>query len=67
MGIVVTGWGSALPEKVVTNVDFESRMETSDQWIRDRTGIVERRWGGTTVGLSVEAAERAMAVAGATP
>jgi 3-oxoacyl-[acyl-carrier-protein] synthase-3 len=67
MGVSITGWGSALPEKVVTNVDFESRMETTDEWIRERTGIVERRWGGTTVGLSVESAQRAMAAAGATP
>lgn len=67
MGVSITGWGTALPEKVVTNFDFESRMETSDEWIRERTGIVERRWGGTTTGLSVESAQKAMDVAGADP
>jgi 3-oxoacyl-[acyl-carrier-protein] synthase III len=67
MGVSITGWGTALPEKVVTNADFESRMDTTDAWIVERTGIRERRWGGTTVGLSVESAQRAMAVAGATP
>jgi len=67
MGVSVTGWGTALPEKVVTNADFESRMDTTDEWITERTGIRERRWGGTTVGLSVESAQKAMDVAGATP
>jgi 3-oxoacyl-[acyl-carrier-protein] synthase III len=67
MGVSITGWGTALPEKIVTNADFESRMDTTDAWITERTGIRERRWGGTTVGLSVESAERALEVAGATP
>jgi len=65
MGIRITGWGSALPEKVVTNADFASRMETTDEWIVERTGIRERRWGGTTTGLAVEAAERALDRSGA--
>lgn len=66
-GSAVTGWGSALPEGVVTNADLERRLETSDAWIVERTGIRERRVGGTTVGLAAEAAERALKVAGVAP
>ena len=39
----VLGTGSALPEKVITNADLEKLVETSDQWITERTGIRERR------------------------
>ncbi len=60
----ITGWGSAMPDKVVTNADLEETLDTSDEWIRERTGIRERRVGGTTTGLAIEAAERAMARAG---
>jgi 3-oxoacyl-[acyl-carrier-protein] synthase-3 len=67
MGIVLKGWGSALPEKVVTNADFESRLDTNDAWIVERTGIRERRIGGTTGGLSVQSAEQAMDRAGIDP
>jgi len=59
----ITGWGTALGTKVVTNHDLASRMDTSDEWIRERTGIVERRIGGTTAGLAVEAAQSALKVA----
>jgi 3-oxoacyl-[acyl-carrier-protein] synthase-3 len=62
----ITGWGTALPDKVVTNADLEGSLDTSDAWIVERTGIRERRVGGTTTGLGIEAAERAMAMAGAT-
>lgn len=60
----ITGWGVALPEKVVTNVDLEASLDTSDAWIRERTGIRERRVGGTTAGLGIEAARAAMERAG---
>jgi 3-oxoacyl-[acyl-carrier-protein] synthase III len=64
----ITGWGAALPEKVVTNDDLRaSGLETSDEWIRERTGIHERRWGGTTCGLSVEAGRAAIEKAGIDP
>ena len=64
-GAVITGWGTALPPKVLTNQDLaDMGLDTSDQWIVERTGIRERRVGGTTTGLAVEAAERAMAKAG---
>jgi 3-oxoacyl-[acyl-carrier-protein] synthase-3 len=62
----ITGWGVAMPDKVVTNVDLEESLDTSDEWIVERTGIRERRVGGTTTGLAIEAAERAMARAGLT-
>jgi 3-oxoacyl-[acyl-carrier-protein] synthase-3 len=60
----ITGWGTALPDKVVTNADLEDSLDTSDAWIVERTGIRERRVGGTTSGLGIEAAQVAMAHAG---
>lgn len=64
MSIAITGWGTALPDKVVTNADLEARLDTSDTWIVERTGIRERRVGGTTSALAVEACERALLRAG---
>lgn len=66
-GIRITGWGTALPEKVVTNADLEGWLDTSDEWIRERTGIRERRVGGTTADLAVEAGRQALASAGVEP
>lgn len=62
----VTGWGTAVPEKVVTNVDLEATLDTSDDWIRERTGIRERRIGGSTTGLGIDAARQAMEMADVT-
>ena len=65
----IAGIGSFLPEKVVTNKDLEGRMETSDEWIRERTGIKRRHIAGdheTTSSISLEAARRAMEMAGVT-
>lgn len=67
MGIAIRGWGAALPEKVVTNHDLAATMDTSDEWIRERTGIRERRIGGTTAGLATEAARKALDVSGFDP
>ncbi len=39
----IVGWGMAVPERVVTNDDLARMVETSDEWIRSRTGIRERR------------------------
>ncbi|MGO3724902.1 MAG: ketoacyl-ACP synthase III, partial [Staphylococcus equorum] len=39
----ITAQGSYVPEKVMNNQDFEKIVETSDEWIQQRTGIVERR------------------------
>lgn len=66
-GAVITGWGTALPEKVLTNHDLEQMFDTSHEWIVERTGIHERRVGGTTVGLSVEAGRAALHMAGVDP
>ena len=55
----ITGWGIALGNDLVTNHDLASRMDTSDEWIKERTGISERRIGGTTAGLAVQAAKDA--------
>jgi 3-oxoacyl-[acyl-carrier-protein] synthase-3 len=65
-GAVVTGWGTALPERVVTNAEYEARLDTNDAWITERTGIKERRHGGTTAGLAIEAGRAAMDMAGIT-
>jgi 3-oxoacyl-[acyl-carrier-protein] synthase-3 len=66
----IIGTGSALPAKVVTNHDLEQIMDTSDQWIRERTGICERRIAadGETTGTLAEAAcRRALEAADADP
>jgi 3-oxoacyl-[acyl-carrier-protein] synthase-3 len=65
-GARITGWGTALPANVVTNADFEARLDTSDEWITERTGIKERRHGGSTAGLAIEAGRAAMEMAGVT-
>ena len=63
-GAVITGWGTALPPKVLTNHDLEEMMDTSDEWIVERTGIRERHVGGTTVGMSTEAGRAALDMSG---
>jgi 3-oxoacyl-[acyl-carrier-protein] synthase-3 len=64
MGAAITGWGSALPDKVLTNGYFEARLDTTDQWITERTGIRERHIGGTTRALAIEAGRAALSRAG---
>ena len=64
---MITGWGTALPERVLTNHDLEQMIDTSDEWIVERTGIRERHVGGTTSGLSVESGRQALAMAGLDP
>ena len=59
-GFRVTGWGTALPDKTVTNADLEGWLDTDDAWIRERTGIAERRVGGSTTALAVEAGREAL-------
>lgn len=66
-GAVITGWGAALPERIITNHDLETTLDTSDEWIVARTGIRERRVGGSTASLSVEAGRRALERAGIDP
>lgn len=66
-GVRLTGWGAALPDKVLTNADLESMLDTSDEWIVSRSGIRERHIGGTTSGLAVGAGQAAMRRAGCAP
>ncbi|MDQ0316037.1 beta-ketoacyl-ACP synthase III [Amorphus orientalis] len=64
---VVLGCGSALPDRVLTNADLAEMVDTSDEWILQRTGIRERRIaapGQTTADLGLKAAQRAIADAG---
>jgi 3-oxoacyl-[acyl-carrier-protein] synthase-3 len=66
----ITGTGGYLPEKTLTNHDLEKIMDTTDSWIRDRTGIYKRHiaaGGETTCDLAEVAATRAMEAAGKTP
>ncbi|GAB4379108.1 MAG: ketoacyl-ACP synthase III [Calditrichia bacterium] len=61
------GVGHYVPERVVTNHDLEKLMDTSDEWIRERTGIVERRWvteGETVSGMAFKASQMALERAG---
>lgn len=63
----ITGTGSAVPEKVLTNADLEKMVDTSDEWITTRTGIKERRIAGEgefTSTFATAAAEKALAKAG---
>jgi 3-oxoacyl-[acyl-carrier-protein] synthase-3 len=66
-GAVITGWGEALPEKVLTNRDLEQMFETDHDWIVDRTGIHQRHVGGTTTDLSIESARKAIEMSGVDP
>mgnify|MGYP001815818162 CR=1 FL=1 len=64
----IAGTGSYLPEKVLSNHDLEKIMDTSDEWIRERTGIRRRHIaadGETTASMGLEAARRALDAAGA--
>jgi 3-oxoacyl-[acyl-carrier-protein] synthase-3 len=69
MGSRITGTGMYVPPKVLANADFERMVDTSDQWIVERTGIRERHVaepGTATSDLAAEAARRALADAGRT-
>jgi 3-oxoacyl-[acyl-carrier-protein] synthase-3 len=66
----VAGWGAAVPDGIVTNADLESRLDTSDEWIVERTGIHERRAAtadDTTASLAIAAGGAAIKRAGLTP
>src|SRR5581483_446538 len=63
----IIGWGTALPDKVVTNHDLEQTLDTSDEWIVERSGIRERRIGGATSSLAVAAGAAALKKAGLGP
>ncbi len=66
----ILGLGSFQPERVVTNDEIAQRVDTDDQWIRDRVGVIERRIADDTTTLpdmAVEAGAKAVADAGLTP
>lgn len=66
----ITGWGMAVPERVMTNQEIAKLVDTTDEWIVSRTGIRERRIAGpdeTTASLASEAAMNALLVAGLRP
>ena len=63
----IIGTGMYVPERVVTNDELAGLMDTSDEWIRQRSGIAERRYispGQTPVDLAREASTRALEAAG---
>ena len=67
---VIKGSGSALPRQVVTNAELAKQVDTTDEWIVERTGIRQRYVAGegeTTVSLATEAAKNALAAAGMHP
>lgn len=62
----IVGIGSYVPEKILTNLDLEKLVDTSDEWIRERTGIIERRIATekeVTSDLAVKAAKKALLAA----
>ena len=66
----ITGIGSYLPDKVLANADLEKMMDTSDEWIRERTGIKRRHIAAddeTTASIALNAAQKAMEMAGIGP
>jgi 3-oxoacyl-[acyl-carrier-protein] synthase-3 len=70
MRACISGWGTAVPEQRLTNADLERRVDTSDAWIVERTGIRERRVAGdneSTASLAIEAGAAAIKHAGLTP
>lgn len=70
MNVRITGTGSALPGKILTNAELEQLIDTSDDWITTRTGIKERRIavdGEYTSTFAAEAGSKALAMAGVKP
>lgn len=64
----ITGWGKCMPPAIMTNADMASVIDTSDEWIRSRSGIRERRVSHVPVSeLASVAGQRALAAAGLTP
>lgn len=66
----ITGWGMYVPERILTNADLEKMVDTSDEWIRTRTGIRERHIAGpndTSSTMGATAAKQALERAGVSP
>ena len=69
-GVQISGWGIAVPRRRVTNDDLAQYLDTSDEWIVERSGIRERRWAGpgeSTGTLALAASRDALADAGVDP
>jgi 3-oxoacyl-[acyl-carrier-protein] synthase-3 len=64
MGARFIGWGMAVPDRIVTNDELSLTLDTTDEWITERTGIKERRIGGSAKSLGVLAGQRALDDAG---
>lgn len=65
----ITGIGGYRPKRIVPNSEIVDRIDSSDEWIRERSGIIERRWAGegeSVIDMSIFAAEPALAMAGVT-
>ena len=68
--VAITGTGSCLPERVVTNQELEETVDTTDEWIRERTGILQRHIAGekeTTASMGAKAAREALDAAELAP
>ena len=66
-GSRIVGWGSNLPEKILTNDDLaQGGLDTSDEWIFERTGIRQRHVGGSTGEMAIHAGQQALERAGVT-
>jgi hypothetical protein len=68
----ISGTGHYVPERIVTNEHLSTLMDTTDEWIKERTGIRERRWveegdGNTAATMGVKAARNAIKAAGIEP
>ena len=69
-GATIAGTGMYVPEARLTNQDFERMVDTSDEWIRERTGIIERRIAApeqASSDMALEAGKRALDMAGLQP
>lgn len=67
MGLRILGWGTALPDRIITNRDLEKTLDTSDAWIVERSGIRERRIGDSTAELAIAAGRKALVQADVDP
>ncbi len=67
MGMRILGWGTALPDRVVTNADLEKTLDTSDEWIVERSGIRQRHIGESTAEIAIDAGRSALSQAKVDP